>query len=299
MNKPMLNTMFFTATVRNKQALSPGMLRLTFDGLGEMPGTGIPDEYLRLFFPNRETGRLHLPHIDADGRWTYPDGGQKAICCSTYTVRHHRPERGEIDVDFVVHEGGVASDWAQAAAPGDTITVNRPRGLYTPPADMAWQLLVCDATGLPALARILDQTPEHVQSRVFVEVAEPGHQLALPAHPGASVTWLHRSGNGIAPSRIAEVVRSTRMPDVPAYVWVAGEQRAVRAVRKYVRQDLKLPPERYELVGYWTHEGEAWEAQWEGLPAEIKAEIDAVWDSGRDIEDARDAYYAILEKFGL
>lgn len=294
-----MSTTFFNAAVKAKTPLTPGMVRLTFAGLGELPGTGVPDEYLRLFFPNKDTGRLHLPVIEADGRWTYPDGGQKAVCCSTYTVRQHRPEQGEIDVDFVVHEGGVASDWAQRAQPGDTITINKPRGLYTPPADTEWQMLVADATGLPALARILEQTPAQVQSRVFIEVAEPAHQQELPAHPLASVTWLHKSGNGVAPSRIADVVRKTRLPDVPLYIWVAGEQKVVRAVRKFVRQELKLPAERYELVGYWTHEGEAWEAKWESLPAEIKAQIDTLWDSGRDPEEARDEYYAILEKFGL
>jgi NADPH-dependent ferric siderophore reductase len=294
-----MSTMFFDAAVKAKTLMTPGMLRLTFAGLQDLPGTGIGDEYLRLFFPNKETGRLHLPVIDADGRWTYPDGGQKAVCCSTYTVRKHRPEQGEIDVDFVVHEGGVASDWAQRAQPGDRITINKPRGLYTPPADTQWQLLVADATGLPALARILEQTPEHVQSRVFIEVAEREHELALFDHPRATITWLHKSGNGVAPSRIGEVVRSTRLPDVPVYVWVAGEQKVVRAVRKFVRQELKLPADRYELVGYWTHEGEVWEAKWEALPEDVKQAIDRLWDTDRDAEEVRDEYYAILEKYGL
>jgi NADPH-dependent ferric siderophore reductase len=293
----MSNT-FFEATVLSRQSLSPGMIRLTLGGpgLSTFKSTGIGDEYLRLFFPNPETGQLHLPEISEDGRWTYPDG-QEAIRCSTYTVR--RFEAGEMDIDFVVHEGGIASQWSQLANPGDTITVNRPRGLYSPPGDIAWQLLVADATGIPALSRLIEQTSAHVQSRIFVEVAEPAHQFELPSHPAATITWLHNSGNGVAPSRMDEVVRSVPLPATPGYVWVAGEQKVVRAIRKFVRQELKLPAERYELVGYWIHEGEAWEAKWEAIDPAIKAQIDAAWDSGRDPEDVRDEYDATLEKLGL
>lgn len=290
--------MFHTATVLSRRQLTPGMIRLTFGGLTDFPGTGIGDEYLRLFFPNEETGKLHLPVISEDGAWSYPDG-REALRYSTYTVRRHRPEANEIDIDFVVHEGGLASEWAQRAAPGDIITINSPRGLYQPPGDITWQLLVADATGLPALARLLEQTPAHVQSRVFVEIARPEDEQYLPAHPGATVTWLHRSGNGIAPSRMGDVVRAVPLPSTSGYIWVAGEQKVVRAIRKYVRQELKLPAERYELVGYWIHEGEAWDARWEALPAEVRAAIDAAWSSDRDREVVRDEYEATLEKFGL
>lgn len=292
--------MFHEATVMSRQQLSPGMVRLTFGGpgLAEFQSTGIGDEYLRLFFPNPETGKLHLPHIAEDGRWTYPDG-QQAIRCSTYTVRRFDPGTGELDIDFVVHEGGLASEWAQRARPGDSITINNPRGLYTPPADITWQLLVADATGLPALSRLIEQTPPHVKSRVLVEMARAEDQLELPAHPGTTVTWLHDSGNGVAPSRMAEIVRSVPLPPTPGYIWVAGEQKAVRAIRKYLRQELKLPAERYELVGYWIADGETWEAKWEALDPEIKARIDAAWSSDRDPEEVRDEYEATLETLGL
>ncbi|UYO00171.1 MAG: siderophore-interacting protein [Devosia sp.] len=295
-----MSQMFFNATVLDRRALTPGMVRLTFGGpdLAAFAGTGVPDEYLRLFFPDAASGRLYLPVITEDGRWTYPDG-QDVIRCSTYTVRNHRQDKGEIDIDFVVHEGGLASEWAQKAAPGDTITINRPRGLYTPPGDARWQLLMADATGLPALARILETMPEGIETRVFVEVAEPAHEQPLAQRPGVSITWLHGSGNGIAASRMEEVIRSLTLPATPGYIWVAGEQKVLRAIRRHVRKDLGYAAENYELVGYWIHEGEAWEARWKALPESVKAAIDASWDSGRDREELVDEYHETLDKFGL
>ena len=57
--------------------------------------------------------------------------------------------------------------------------------------------------------------------------------------------------------------------------------------------------DRYELVGYWIANSEEWEARWEALPAEIRARIDAAWDSGRDQEEVMDEYNETLEKHGL
>lgn len=296
-----MTPVFFEATVLRSTLLTPGMMRMTFGGepIRHFLGTGVPDEFVRLFFANPATGRMHLPLVTADGRWTYPDGGVDALRFGTYTIRHHRPDVGEIDIDIVIHDGGTASAWAQQAVPGTTITMNQPNGLYTLPEDAEWQLLAADATGLPAVARILEQTPEHISSRVFIEVAAADHEQPLPFHPLASVTWLHRSGNGVAPSRMADMVRSMPLPTTPGYIWAAGEQRVVRAIRKFVRQELTLKPERYQLVGYWTHNNEDWKERWNAVPQAVKDAIDASFSSGRDVETVRDEYYATLEKYGL
>lgn len=297
-----MTQMFFEATVLSREMLTSGMIRITLGGepLAQFRSTGIADEYLRLFFPNEKTGRLHLPHISEDGRWTYPDG-QDAIRCSTYTIRRFEIENGRprLDIDFVVHDGGLASAWAQRAAPGHRITINRPRGLYERSEDAAWQVLIADATGLPALSRILETTPDHIQSRVVIEVAHRDHEQLLPHHPAASITWLHGSGNGVAPSRLEEVARNIPLPATPGYIWVAGEQKIVRAIRKFIRKDLALPANRYELVGYWIANSEEWEAKWEALDPAIKAQIDTAWDSGRDRETVMDEYVDTLEKHGL
>ena len=238
-----MSQMFYDVTLLDRQALTPGMVRLTFggEGLKAFQTTGIGDEYLRLFFPNEETGKLHLPHITEDGRWTYPDG-QDAVRCSTYTVRRFAQDGEDvtIDVDFVVHEGGMASEWAQKA-----------------------------------------------------------DEQILPHHGAATVTWLHGCGNGVAPSRLEEIVRGVPLPATPGYVWVAGEQKVVRGIRKFVRKELGFPPERYELVGYWIANSEDWEAKWDALDPAIKAQIDAGWDSGRDRETVMDEYIDTLEKHGL
>ncbi|MFB9949059.1 siderophore-interacting protein [Rhizobium puerariae] len=295
-----MQRMFYNVEVVARRYLTPGMIRLTFSGgeLGDFLTTGIGDEYLRLFFPDDESGEVVLPIIDEEGRWTYQEG-KPPVKCATYTVRRFDPAARELDIDFVVHEGGLASSWAQAAEPGSQTVINRPRGLYTPPPDVEWQLLMADATGIPALARLLEQTPATVKSHVVIEVADPGHRQDLPDHPRATVTWLDGSGNGMGPSRLEAAFRAMKLPSTPGYIWVAAEQKPVRAIRKHVRQTLKIPAERYKLVAYWIEAKHEWQARWQVLPAAVREEIEAAWQSDRDAEDVRDEVEATLEKFNL
>lgn len=256
-SEPMTISPFHEAILARREMLTPGMVRLSFsgDGLANFRSTGIPDEYIRLFFPDPESGELVLPTIDANGRWTFPEERHR-VRYSTYTVRRFDAASRELDIDLVVHEGGQASDWAMAASVGERIVINNPRGLYVPPPDLRWQLLIADATGLPAVARILEQTPPAIFSDIFVELADEAHVQALPDHPGARVTWLTGSGNGIADSRIGSLLAHAPSAQDGGYLWVAGEKSSVRELREQARTLPCFVDGRQKLVAYWSRSPE-------------------------------------------
>lgn len=243
---------FHEVAVLRKRHLTPGMLRLTLggEGLAGFRSTGIADEYIRLFFPDPETGELVLPEIGADGRWTFPEERHR-VRYSTYTVRRADAVAGELDIDMVVHAGGRASDWACAAAEGDRVVINNPRGLYKPPEECRRQILLGDATGLPAIARILEQAPPDMESRVVIEVRDAGERQALPDHPGATVTWFVGSGNGIGQSRLGALLNEMSLQADPGYLWVAAERAAVRALRAQADVLGCFADDRRKLVAYW------------------------------------------------
>ena len=274
----MTQQMFHEVAVARRQLLTPGMVRLTFagEGLAAFASTGIGDEYVRLFFPDEATGETVLPIIDGEGRWTYPDG-KPPVRYSTYTVRRFDAAARELDIDFVVHEGGLASEWAQAAPPGQRIVINNPRGLYQPPPDVRWQVLLADATGLPALARLLEDTPDDIASRVVIEVADAAHEQALPPHPRALVTWLHGSGNGLRASRLAEAFQRIPLPEGCGYLWGSGEQTAIRAIRQRARKMPIFQDGRSKLIAYWIEEGAEGRGRPEALASEASARIEADW----------------------
>ena len=155
---------------------------------------------------------MSLPFATDNGGWDWPEGAAKSPL-RTYTVRDIRRDGGqvEVDIDFVVHDGGIAATWAQRAAPGDVVGLNSPNPLYDPPEDLDWQFLIADQAGLPAAGRLLAATPAHVRTKVVIEVPDAEHQQPLPTGPHIDVTWIH-GGNGHGPSRLDEVVRSAPTP---------------------------------------------------------------------------------------
>lgn len=57
-------------------------------------------------------------------------------------------ERHELAYDFYIHDGGIASRWALEAKVGDKLVIGGPRGSLVVPEDYAWQLYVCDESGI-------------------------------------------------------------------------------------------------------------------------------------------------------
>ncbi|MCU4178237.1 siderophore-interacting protein [Bosea sp. BH3] len=243
---------FHEATVLRRQQLTRGMVRLTFngEGLSAFRSTGIADEYVRLFFPDPETGELVLPEIDGDGRWIFP-AERHRVHYSTYTVRRFDQARCELDIDLVVHAGGRASDWACGARAGDRIVINNPRGLYKPPPDLRWQVLIGDATGLPAIARILETCPADIESRIFIEIDDEADRQELVTGPCAPVVWLCGEAGRPAQSKLLDVLPTLSTEMDGGYLWVAAEKSVVRALRSQA-ESLGCFADRQKLVSYWS-----------------------------------------------
>jgi NADPH-dependent ferric siderophore reductase len=254
------------AVVDRAVQLTPRVRRITFagDDLTDYR-TVAPDDFLYLLLP--PPGRTELT-VGRDFDWIsfYEMPEEERPAGSHYTVRHRRPEHGEIDIDFVLHDDpGPASGWAERARPGDPVALWGPRTTYRPPADVDWFLLVADETGLPATAAILEHLAGRFDGpvRVVVEVADAAEEQPLGTMPGQverpglddlQVTWLHR-GTAAAGTTTAlfDAVTALDLPAGAPYVWGGGESRSMTRIRKHVRRQLGFPRDRVSLTGYWRH----------------------------------------------
>src|SRR4051794_18944218 len=106
---------FLPVTVVRSEALTPRMVRVTLGGpelaAFERPQ---PAASIRLLVPESPDHELVLPAW-AGNEWLLPDGRRAKEWIRTYTPGAFRPDAGrppELDVDVVLHDGGVTSDWA-------------------------------------------------------------------------------------------------------------------------------------------------------------------------------------------
>ena len=291
---------YHRAEVVATRRLTPHLVRVELggDGLRTWSTSGVPDERLVLVLPAPGAHAVAEPVTMPDGTQDYPDPDDQPPMRS-YTVRSWDAERARMLVDFVVHEGGVASTWAQTARPGDVIYVTEAMGWYRPPADAAWQLLVADLAGLPALARAVEQLPAGVRAYALAEV--PGDEDRLEVGSAADVTWswLVGSGNDVGPSRLGAALAELRVPQGPGYVWFAAEASASRAVRKHLRHERGWPTDRYCTLGYWRLDSERWDARY----AEVAPTLESIYTdavaAGATSDDALELYDEALERVGL
>lgn len=234
--------------------VTPTTRRVTLvgDQLGEFPvagGTAAAfrssgfDDHVKLLVPFEGTDRPPLP-VQGPDRLEWGGAGGRPIA-KDYTPRRFDPERGELDLDFVLHEGGFAAGWARRTQPGDPAWIVGPtRSLLLPP-DVDRMLLAGDETALPAIARLLDEWPGGMTADVVIEVASPEGIQTLPPHPGVSVRWVHGAAAWV------EAVQDLAWPEGSTFCWVAGEASAVRDLRRFLADQRGVPRDCLDATGYW------------------------------------------------
>jgi NADPH-dependent ferric siderophore reductase len=209
----------YDAEVLRRERLSDHLVRLVLGGpgLAGFVSTGIPDEWVGLVVPGQFQSRY-------------------------YTVRSWT--ESELTLDVVVHDVGLVTEWAAREVVGDTVTITEPKGSFAMPADAGWLILVGDLTALPAMARIAESAT--VPTRIWAEVPD---DMSTYLPTGADVTWLATPGEG--QSRLAEAVESIEWPAGDGYFWMAGESAQMRAIRKHLMRERRLPSSTYDVMGYW------------------------------------------------
>lgn len=290
----------YSATVLGRRTLSAHLVTVTLGGLEGYATTGIPDEYVRVLIPPAGAA-LALPEIDSTWVITYPEGSVEPDF-RVYTVSDHRVVDGrtQIDLDIALHDEGVGSDWARTCQPGDVVGLIEPHGLYAAPVDVAWQLLVADITGLPALARILRGLSPDQKAVVHVVLTDPGDEIPLPSPADVDVTWQVVAKDTDICEALAEAVTSRDLPAADRYVWLAGEARSSRAVRRHLRRELGWPQADFYTCGYWQIEAEKWNARYEEVAEVVLARSAEVQQVVGDDQGAYlDALDDIYESVGL
>lgn len=238
--------------VMGARDLTPRMRRVTLAGqdLARFAHGGL---HIRLLFPPAHLAVPVWPTLGEDGRIVWPTGDAR-LAARVYTIRAIDVARGEVEVDFVMHEGDAypGAGFAATARPGDIVGMTGPGGGGLAAAD--WYLFAGDETALPAIGRMLEELPATARAVVRIEVTDAADELPLASPASLDLAWLHRgAAEAGTTTLLEEAVRAVAIPDDgrEVFVWAGCEHKAFRAIRKYLRAERGFPRDRHMVAAYW------------------------------------------------
>ncbi|SHN48240.1 siderophore-interacting protein [Cryptosporangium aurantiacum] len=189
------------------------------------------------------------------GRWTTTPGQNVRLALGrlsfdvlrTYSIWTHTPERSELvlrGLDGTGRPDGPGGTWMASAEPGSTVLLTGPRGVFRVDPAAPWHLFAGDESGaVPLLAMRAALSPADVVHGMLEAAGRAGRIPAL----GADLPWIDRDDRGLA-----DAVRDLQLPDEPGVAYLAGEQQACLAIRRYLREERGWPRRSVRVSAHWT-----------------------------------------------
>ena len=222
-----------------RESISPGFVRLTLGGpeLREFTSAGF-DDHVKLILPQVGLEKPRLP-VMVDGR-PHIEGERPTM--RDYTPLHFDPAGNTLLMDFAIHGAGPAAEWAQHAPIGQWLGLAGPRGSLLIPADLQWHWLFGDETAMPAIERRLAELPAGTRAVVRVQVADPADQRAWRSAAELDLRWV---------DSLAEAVQAMEIPQGDGFIWAAGENRSMAALRQQLLSKPGANARRMRIASYW------------------------------------------------
>jgi NADPH-dependent ferric siderophore reductase len=207
-----------------------------------------PTSHLKVFLPAEGQTAPILPEYTPDGVVSAGDGPQPAV--RTYTPRRFDEASGTLEIQFVLHGAGPASEWAERASAGDQLAVAGPGGRFSmdPAAERWW--IAGDESAIPAVGTLLEALPDSAAAEVHLEVAGPEDEIELASPAKTTITWHHRRTPDAWGTELDEAARGAAIAN-GTRVWVACEAAAMRGIRRYLIGERRLSASSLVTRGYW------------------------------------------------
>ncbi|MEU9447447.1 siderophore-interacting protein [Streptomyces sp. NPDC048277] len=215
---PVLDLLTLRGTVTEAEQITARMRRLRIDG-DQLAGLDVrPGQQVRVLVAGLTLRTYSV--------WSYDPSGVVELC-----VLDHA-------------EGGPGSEWGRTVGTGEQVRLRKPEGTFTLRPEAAHHVFVGDETASVAFGAMLAALPEEAQVSGCVETETAADRLPL-AH-GERIDWVLRGG-----SSLPEAVRRLA-PEPGGIAYVAGEARAVQAVRKVLVQEAGWDRRAVLTKPFWT-----------------------------------------------
>ncbi len=241
-----------TVEVKKVDRANPRLVRVTVTGPDpEAFGPPGPGQHIKVFFPPEGEDMPLLPVMGAEGP-QFPSDVPRPVS-RTYTPRRWRPESSELDIEIVLHEDGLGSNWARRAREGNVLVMAGPGGRFRLNTEADWYVLAADLAGVPAMSEIIETLPASKKIFAVAEVADASDERTYNTGASLDIRWLHTLGatsNGIPP--LAAALRELPLPkDGKGRAWVGCESSTMRSLRSILLEDAGMSKDVIHTQGYW------------------------------------------------
>ena len=202
------------------------------------------DDHTKVFFP--EPGTTFVPPVVTEEGIDWGEGVRPQA--RDYTPLYDAA-RHELALDFFIHERGLASDWAAQAKVGDKLTIGGPRGSLVVPEDYAWQLYVCDESGMPALRRRLEAIaalPVRPEIHAVVTVGDEAYKEYLAHLSVFNIHWVV----GHNEQAVADTLATLSVPAADYFIWLTGEGKMMKNLSRQFETDA-IDQQLVRASAYW------------------------------------------------
>jgi NADPH-dependent ferric siderophore reductase len=206
-----------------------------------------PTAHIKVFLPPPGQDAPLLPEFLPEGQ-VIPQDARPAV--RTYTPRRFDAATRTLEVQFVLHGAGPASEWAERASVGDKLAVAGPGGRFVMDSTAGHWWIAGDESAIPAVGTLLEALPDAATADVHLEVAGPEDELEFASPVKATITWHHRRAPDAWGVELDEAARGAAIAD-GTRVWVACEAAAMRGIRKHFLAERGLPASSLVTRGYW------------------------------------------------
>lgn len=200
----------------------------------------LPGAYIKLIFEDSGAPFTSTSHEDT------------ARMMRTYTIRKLDKDKGQLQIDMVLHAdngaSGPAATWAVKAKPGDEIAIAGPGSVKQVDAKADWVLLAGDTTALPAIESHLENIPKDTKGYAFISVASENDIRTLVKPEDIDVIWVNQNSGGLA-----SLLSDTSFPDSTPSIWAAAEFSQMREMRTLFSKRFSISRNELYLSSYWKY----------------------------------------------
>ncbi|MBJ2063838.1 siderophore-interacting protein [Serratia odorifera] len=239
----------YLISVAGVQDITPHLRRITFhaEDLQFYPANAAA-AHIKVFLPRQGQTQPDLPRLTPNGPQWADDAIRPLV--RTYSVRAVRPESQEIDIEFALHDHqGPAVQFARAAKVGDKIGISNPGGPKPMLPEADFYCLAGDPSSLPAIAALLENLAPRAQGHAFIRVDSSADVIDLKKPAGVELSWI--IGGTDKTAELITQFCALPQPESATHFWLAGEDRLVVELRRYLRRERQCERNQLYAVPYW------------------------------------------------